>query len=359
LIPVMSPRLPELSKISKYLSKIDENRVYTNFGPLVQMLSEKLAEYFDVNRENILLMNNGTLALSGGVFTGSGTNDSWDLPAFTFVATEKAVCYASRAYSLHDVTENDWTLDSSVSDFTGKNVVATAPFGDDPFLIVNQFNGTDRLVIDAASCFDACRSMGKSTPINFLTMVSLHATKLVSTGEGAVLVGPSDWIEEVRKWSNFGFNGKRESEGSGINAKMSEYNAAVGLASLENWNDDRESWEISLNSYNNFARSLGWSLQPSVERGHVTSTCVLKVNSAVEKLVISQRFLNAGIETRDWWGKGLHHQFPMDGKILQDFPITDSIVNTTIGIPIYPGLPMKDLSLIKQILSDCKEYCDK
>ena len=351
----MRPRLPELSKISKYFSMIDQNRIYTNFGPLVELLSEKLAEYFEVGRENILLMNNGTLALSGGVSTGSQIGDSWKLPAFTFVATEKAVSHASRLNTLHDITSDNWILDSSVSDFIGEKVVATAPFGDDPLFVAHQFTGTERLIIDAASCFDASRSMGRSTSINFLTMVSLHATKLVSTGEGAVLVGPSDWIREIKKWSNFGFNGKRESEGSGINAKMSEYNAAVGLASFESWNVDRESWGIMLSSYNDFVQSLGWRLQPSVERGHLSSTCVLKVSSATEKEVIRQRFSNVEIETRDWWGKGLHHQFPINEGILEEFPVTDLIANTTIGVPIFPGMSIEDSKLIKQILYDCKE----
>lgn len=355
----MKPRLPELSKISKYISMIDENRVYTNFGPLVQILSEKLAEYFEVDRENVLLMNNGTLGLLGGVFTSSEATDLWHLPAFTFVATEKAVIHAARLSLLHDITKDNWILDSTASDLKWSHVVATAPFGDDPLLIADRFSGTERLIIDAASCFDASRSLGRSRSINFLTMISLHATKLVSTGEGAVLIGPSDWIEEIRKWSNFGFNGKRESEGSGINAKMSEYNAAVGLASLENWEDDRASWGMLLTDYKDFAATLDWRIQPSVNRGHLTSTCVLNVNSVQEKQEIRKRFSTAGIETRDWWGKGLHNQFPLEGKLLHGFPVTDFISDTTIGIPMFPGLSKEDSILIKQVLSDSKENCDR
>ena len=355
----MKPRLPELSKISKYISMIDENRVYTNFGPLVQILSEKLAEYFEVDRENVLLMNNGTLGLLGGVFTSSEAKDLWHLPAFTFVATEKAVIHAARISVLHDITKDNWILDPTTSDLKWSHVVATAPFGDDPLFVADQFSGTERLIIDAASCFDASRSLGRSRSINFLTMVSLHATKLVSTGEGAVLIGPSDWIEEIRKWSNFGFNGKRESEGSGINAKLSEYNAAVGLASLEHWKADRESWGELLAHHNDFVETLGWRIQPSANRGHLTSTCVLNVNSVHEKEQIRKRFSTAGIETRDWWGKGLHNQFPVEGKLLHGFPVTDFVSDTTIGIPMFPGLSKEDSILIKQVLSEIKEHCDR
>ena len=355
----MKPRLPELSKISKYLSIIDHNRVYTNFGPLVQRLSEKLAQYFEVGRENVLLVNNGTLGLLGGVFTSSEAADCWHLPAFTFVATEKAVVHASRLTSLHDITKEDWILELNSSELKWNHVVATAPFGDDPLFIADRFSGTERLIIDAASCFDASRAIGKNRSIDFLAMISLHATKLVSTGEGAVLIGPSDWIEEIRKWSNFGFNGKRESKGSGINAKMSEYNAAVGLASFDGWEGDRESWGLLLDGYSDFAESLGWRIQPSVKRGFLTSTCVLNVNSVHEKEVIRKRFFNAGIDTRDWWGKGLHHQFPSGDKSMRDFPVTDFVSETTIGIPMYLGLSQEDSSLIKRILSECREECDR
>ena len=353
-IPVMKPSLPNVETISPYWRRIDESRIYSNFGPLNEELTLKLAQYFRVDAENVLLVSNGTLALQAAVATSSMSRSKWVIPSWTFIATAQAVVSAGSEVEFEDVNPDTWALLSD-SNRSVSGVIAVAPFGSQVKLESWALESTRHpVVIDAASCFDACRDLSLVNKYNIAVMISLHATKLVTTGEGGVIVGPKAWIAEMKKWVNFGFYGDRVARRTGTNAKLSEYQAAVGLASLDQWESTHASWLIRLKKMSEGLRENNILVQPAIAEGRVTSTLIALLNNHEAKVSLERRLFAAEIDSRDWWGAGIHNmpafQIPIADKKIK-VPITEDLAGRTIGLPMYVDLSDQEIEKILEAVA--------
>ena len=354
MIPVMKPRLPSERQIRKYLRRIDDARVYTNFGPLCNELTIRLAEYFGVNQEELILLSNGTLALQGAITTSTGPGHVWNCPSWTFVATGQAITSSGCTPNFVDVDHLSWIASSTFKEKSSSAI--TVPFGAQPQLHQHpETNKESFKLFDAASCFDACFNIGRSQGVSphSAIMVSLHATKLMTTGEGGVLIGPSDWIQEVRKWSNFGFYGDRIAKVIATNAKMSEYQAAIGLASLDSWSETRELWQNTIEKLKKAMEGIGIKGQPALNNGFVTSTFVAVLPSVTAKKLVLEALDENGIESRDWWADGVH-KMPIFSKFAPAEPLvnTEFLSMHTLGIPLYIDLAQKDIESIARVIDN-------
>jgi dTDP-4-amino-4,6-dideoxygalactose transaminase len=351
-IPVMKPLLPSVESLVPYLQSIDDTRIYSNFGPLNQALSSRLADYFNVDVDNVLLVSNGTLALQASVATSSVSNAHWTIPSWTFVATAQAVVSAGCRISFEDVKEDTWGLTGSNHRVTD-GVIGVIPFGGSTKLsewIVE--SARHPVILDAASCFDSCRDLSLVNKHDISVMVSLHATKLVTTGEGGVLIGPKAWIAEAKRWINFGFFGDRIARRTGTNAKLSELQAAVGLASLDQWGASRESWSTRVQSLGLGLREFNVRVQPAVEEGFVTSTLVALFASSDEKIAAIAKLTKAKIESREWWGAGVHNMPAFKSSAeYYSLPITESLADRTVGLPLYVDMTDEDIERVLTALS--------
>lgn len=346
-IPVMRPKLPEQRLIAKYIKRIDQNRIYTNYGPLQEELTSRLARHFGVDDDQVLLVANGTLALQGAIETVSQVTEKWILPSWTFVASAEAVVSARREIVFGDVDSDTWTLQfSNKSDHLSHMMVA--PFGAAPKLVEwQQSQNGGPLLIDAASCFDACKNLQYDQLTQTVVMVSLHATKLVTTGEGGVLVGDASWLADVKQWSNFGFRGRRVADIRGTNAKLSEYGAAIGLASLDEW-ERTQSVLLSLTArYVSALCSVGLSVQPGLEDGTVSSTIVARFPSRSAKESAELSLRRHGVATRAWWSEGVHRMDSFaDCEKREDLVVTEALGDTTLGLPFYVDMSEQDLDRV-------------
>ena len=254
-IPVMRPQLPSTKRLVPYLTKIDETRIYTNHGPLARAFEERLAEHFGLAPRSVTAVANATLGLALALAAqGAQPGTLCIIPAWTFVATAHAAVMAGLIPYFVDVDTKTWTLDSNRID----QEVARAPGPVSAVVPVAAFGqpvdvaAWDRIrsrtglavVIDAAAGFDSLRP--GATP----AVVSLHATKVLGVGEGGfVACTDVSLIRSIRSRANFGFHRTRQAVTSAVNAKLSEYHAAVGLAALDEWATVREEWMCLARAY--------------------------------------------------------------------------------------------------------------
>ena len=348
-IPVMKPLLPTGDQVLPYLKKIDSSRLYSNFGPLNEHLTRRLADYFSVEVDNVLLVSNGTLALQAAVATSSIPGSTWIIPSWTFIATAQAVVSAGSKVKFEDVDLNTWALLPDTSRLA-HGVIPVVPFGGQVQLEPWALESTRRpIVIDAASCFDSCQNLSLVNKYNISVMVSLHATKLVTTGEGGVIVGPKAWIAEMKKWTNFGFYGDRTARRTGTNAKLSEYQAAVGLASFDQWETTRESWYSRLKKLSEGLREGQITVQPAIIDGYVTSTLIALVENSEAKISLERRLSAAWIDSRDWWGAGVHNMPAFRSEVIAEqplLPVTEELASRTIGLPMFIDLNDNEIEKI-------------
>ena len=340
----MRPTLPSANELHPYLTRIDDAGIYSNFGPLHAQLADRFAEYFNVDSHQVALIANGTLALQAAVETVGEIGDTWILPAWTFVASGQAVLAARRRIHFADVESDTWELSPRDHHFARGHLVV-APFGSKPNLPAwSEIMGPK--IFDAAAGFDACRGIGQDIRDESMIMVSLHATKTLPAAEGAVLIGPADWVRRASRWANFGFAGSRFASGPGMNAKLSEYHAAIGLASLDSWNADRVAWERSRKLAVEVAQSLDLEIQPSFAQGLVTSTWNVQIPTSVDLAAVTQGLADEGIETRSWWPACVNDMSAFRMQTAEPLPNAKQLVDRVLGLPFGRWMEVDDFQRI-------------
>src|SRR5712691_5699531 len=123
-IPIMRPMLPSVKGLTAYLNKIDETRIYSNFGPLVVSLEERLAAHFALPRDTVTTVANGTLGLSLALAAQEPRPGTLCvLPAWTFVASAQASVMAGLRPFFVDVDPQTWAIDPDAI----RDVISRAP----------------------------------------------------------------------------------------------------------------------------------------------------------------------------------------------------------------------------------------
>jgi dTDP-4-amino-4,6-dideoxygalactose transaminase len=352
MIPVLRPKLPSADRIGPYLARMDRSRWYSNFGPLVCEFEERLASHFNIDDGTIATVANGTLGLVAAIMAqGAPPGTLCVVPAWTFVASVNAVVLAGLTPYFVDVDASTWALEPNdveerIADAPGPvgAVMVVAPFGQ-PIEYAAWDDFTRRtglpVVIDAAAAFDTLRVC--ENPI----VVSLHATKILGTGEGGFVASRNkSVIQNIRQRSNFGFDRHRNCVVAALNAKLSEYHAAVGLASLDAWNNTREEWMSVASAYRRAAaKSNGVNLQLGFGETWVSSTCIVSVEERVHANAL-RALAAVEIQTRLWWGNGAHRQPATAVFRGADLPVTESLARSAIGVPLYRDLQVDQVQRI-------------
>lgn len=236
------PLAPDLKKLEKYLSLVNQHGWYTNFGPLHQLLTDRLEEYLGV--ENLLLVSNGTMALQ--VATQALRVQNVITTPFSFVATASALLWQKTDLSFCDIDPLSYNLShKSVEDALAKqgfdSVLATHVFGNP--CEVSAFDSLSKqhklkVIYDAAHAFGV--NVGEKSVLGFgdASTLSFHATKVFHTLEGgAVVFKKNDDFKLAKELINFGIKDDGSIGQPGINAKLNEYQCAVGLTLLDTIDD--------------------------------------------------------------------------------------------------------------------------
>ena len=239
MIELNKPVNPDLKTLTKYLERVNESGWYTNFGPLHQELTERLKKYLGV--ENLLLVSNGTLALQVAC-KALGVKSVLTTP-FSFVATSSSVLWQDMKLSFSDIDEESFNLSfdgacealSLDTDIDG--IIATHVFGNpcdiNNFQRLSEDKGI-KIIYDAAHAFDI--KVNGDSVLNFgdASTLSFHATKVFHTVEGgAIVFKDKKQYEKAKRLINFGMDENGDIKEIGINAKLNEYQCAVGLTILD------------------------------------------------------------------------------------------------------------------------------
>jgi dTDP-4-amino-4,6-dideoxygalactose transaminase len=237
-IYVTQPVLPPLEEFIPYLQQIWDNKMLTNGGPFHQQLEAALCQYLGV--EHISLFTNGTIALVTALQALRVTGEVITTP-YSFVATSHSLLWNGIKPVFVDIDPNTLNLDpSKIEAAITPQTTAIMPvhcYGhpcdvDAIQKIADNYNL--KIIYDAAHAFGV-RCHGESIlKHGDLSVLSFHATKVFNTFEGGAIVCP-DAKTKVRidQLKNFGHVGETSVVAPGINGKMSEFNAALGLLQLK------------------------------------------------------------------------------------------------------------------------------
>lgn len=356
-IKLLVPDLPCPESIAPFLARMHERHWYTNFGPLVQELESKVRNLIPCvapSGAQVLATASGTLALELAVrLLGLPVGRRVLLPSLNFPAAAHVLVNAGLVPLFTDVDAHSGVLTPDIArqiltHVSAAAVVPVAAFGQPlPSESWDQFYETTGVPV----IIDAAPALGHHVVGRHVTVVfSLHATKPFGIGEGGLLASANDgFIQRGRQACNFGYRNARVT-GIGLNAKMSEVHAAVGLAQYERW-----SWLQS-------ERSRLWSTYMD-QLGHIEGICPPKGfdkgNQAVLQLrlpcaarPVAKDLAYAGIETRQWYCPPLHQQpaFADVQRInpqgTRDLTITDELARVSLGLPFHTRLSPADIARV-------------
>ncbi len=205
------------------------------------------------------------------------------------------------------------------------------------------------VLIDAAAAHDTVRA--GETP----AVVSLHATKILGAGEGGYVVcRRPDLIVSVKKRSNFGFYGSRDAQVAAFNAKMSEYHAAVGLASMDAYDVDTARFRGVARVYRDrLAARTDIEFQPGFGTQWSGSVCVARFAGG-DKQRIAAHLGAAGADSRSWWGDGVHTQSAFADVPRLPLPVTELLARETLGVPYFLDLSEDDVTRVCAMLDDLR-----
>ena len=237
-IYVTKPFLPELSDFVPYLERIWASHQLTNDGPYHQEFEQELARHLGV--AHVSLFANGTLALLTALQALRVVGEVITTP-FSFVATSHVLTWNRIQPIFVDIDPNTFNLDpEKIESAITPQTTAILPvhvYGTPCNVgriaeIAAQRNL--RVIYDAAHAFDVRYNNRNIAEYGDLSMLSFHATKVFNTFEGGAVVSNSAAMKlRIDRLKNFGFVDEVTVVECGINGKMNEFQAALGLLQLK------------------------------------------------------------------------------------------------------------------------------
>ncbi|MFX4284297.1 DegT/DnrJ/EryC1/StrS family aminotransferase [Aliarcobacter butzleri] len=355
MINVTKTYLPNKEKYKKYIDEIYENEWLTNNGPLVQRLEKRLAEYLGV--KNIVLVSNGTIALEIAYRT-LGLKGFVITTPFSFVATTSSLVTNQLLPIFADIDENTFNLNSkNIENLITPNTSAILPvhvFGnacqvEEIKRIANKHNL--KVIYDAAHAFDVKYKDQSILNHGDISTLSFHATKLFHSIEGgALIINDDELVQKAKYLINFGIKNAEEIPHLGTNAKMNEFEAAMGLCVLDDMEEIKEKRKIVIENYRKELKDLV-QFQEQNENATENYSYFPVVFNREEQLLKVQKALNdKQIFPRRYFYPSLDTLEYIEPK--QECKISRDISKRILCLPIYAELEKDIQEAIIKIIKE-------
>ncbi|MDT8416129.1 MAG: DegT/DnrJ/EryC1/StrS family aminotransferase [Flavobacteriaceae bacterium] len=354
MIPVTKTFLPPQEEYQAILQEAWDAGWITNRGTLVKRLEAVLQAYLGIAPP--IMTTNGTLPLQIALNLFGKGGEIITTP-FSYVATTSSIVWQGCTPVFVDIHPDYFTIDETQIEaaITPKTtaILATHVFGNpchvDAIEAIAQKHGL-KVIYDAAHAFGV-QYHGKSLlSYGDVSTCSFHATKLFHTGEGGMMLCPdADTYHQLFYRHNFGHNGALAFHGLGINAKMSELQAAMGLAVLPyvaGLIAARKKVVEVYDAHLDFTRLRRLDLRPGTEWNYSYYPVVFESETA---LLQAEKALNAQqIFPRRYFYPGLHH---LPYVQAQDLPVCDAVYKSVLCLPVYQNLSIEDIKKITETLN--------
>ncbi len=354
-VDVQRPLLPTAAALHPYLALIDDRRWYSNRGRLVQILEQRLSDRFGCPAQAVLSFASGTVALEAAILGHAG----WArpdrplalLPSYTFVATAQAALRAGYTPYIVDVDPATWALDPGALAYhpalgQAGLILPVAAYGRCPDLaaweVVQETTGVP-VVVDAAAAFERFVEAPGRISARVPAVLSFHATKSFTTVEGgAVLLADQAALLRLAQIANFGMDDSRTCRMPGLNGKLSEYHAAVGLACLDEWPARAARYRAVAAAYAEAAANWPGRI---VTLPEISSAYVLwEAPDGLAADRAAAALAAVGHVTRRWYGAGLHAQPFFADAQADPLPVTSDLSARHLGLPAAIDLTVEEIA---------------
>jgi dTDP-4-amino-4,6-dideoxygalactose transaminase len=353
MINVTKPFLPPVHEYQDYVNQIWDRNWLTNNGPLVNELELRLKEKLNIN--HLLFLNNGTIALQIAIKALQIKGEVITTP-FSYVATTSSIVWEGCKPVFVDIDPDTFNIDpvkieAAITQNTSA-IIATHTYGNPCDIDAIQVLADKyklKVIYDAAHCFGT-KYKGKTVfEFGDITTTSFHATKLFHTIEGgAVFTSNPELLKKMAYMRNFGHNGPIDFAEVGINAKNSEFHAAMGLVNLKYVDRILENRKKQYEQYNNWMKFLhlktikitkgadfNYSYYPVLFN---SETALLKATTLLnEHLIYTRRYFYPALDNLTYVEK-------------RHVPVCDAVSDKVLCLPMYYNLSMEEIDYICRLL---------
>ncbi|OCB44015.1 hypothetical protein A5677_06270 [Mycobacterium malmoense] len=363
-IPFIRPTFPGPSEVAADLEEIVRGNWYTNFGPKEREFARALGDYLGGGL-HVATLANGTLALIAAlhVTVGHGMRNRYLLmPSFTFVAVAQAALWVGYRPWFIDIDARTWQPDvlsaRAILEHARDQVVG--------ILLPNVFGVGNPdigawedlaaewelpVVIDSAAGFGSAYEDGQRVGgRGSCEIFSFHATKPFAVGEGGALVSRDPkLVERTYQFQNFGFSASRDATELGMNAKLQELNAAIGLRQLVGFDRRLGNRRDAFERYRVELHHHGLRFQPNAASSSLcfASACC---TSPDHKLSVVASLREAAIQARDYYNPPLHlnKYFAANPELMKcgDLPVTVDLCSRIVSLPIHDHMAPDDIARV-------------
>lgn len=368
-IYVTRPLLPPLEALQARLADVWAARWLTNDGQQHQQLTKAIGQYLDA--PHVSLFNNGTIALLAAV-RALGMRGEVITTPFTFPATPHAISWSGATPVFCDIDPKTLTLDparveASITSRTS-GILAVHVYGI-PCDVEALQGIADRyglkVVYDAAHAFGTRINGVGIGNFGDASMFSFHATKLFHTAEGAALTArTAASLEAFDHLKNFGILGQEEVDVVGINGKMNELQAALGLTVLDCVPEELRKRRAIIARYGERLGELaGVTLMP--ELPGVESSCqyfVVRIDRLAfgcSRDAVFERLKKYNVLSRKYFyplcsDYDCYRALPSSAPGLM--PVAAEVVGQVLCLPLYGTLALSDVDIICDMIREIQEH---
>lgn len=363
-IYVTQPDLPPLDEFIPYLEEIWDNKILTNGGPFHQQLEKALCEYLGV--KHISLFANGTLALITALQTLCVTGEVITTP-YSFLATAHSLLWNGIKPVFVDIDPNTFNINPD-------NIEAAITSQTSAILPVHCYGhpcDVDRIqkiadnhglkvIYDAAHAFGVQDKGGSILRHGDLSALSFHATKVFNTFEGGAIICPDAKTKQrIDHLKNFGLADETTIIAPGINGKMNEIQAAMGVLQLSYVDEaivNRQKADVLYRKYLKSIEGICIPDIPITERHNYSYFPILIENSySLTRDELHEKLKSQGIFSRRYF-------YPLisDFSVYRELPSASSgsltqaadVAERVLCLPIYPALEASQIKTISQLIME-------
>ena len=359
-INVTRSSMPSYEEYCEAIKPIFESRWLTNMGPIHNEFAEKVSDYMGV--ENISLFTNGHLALCCAIKALGLTGEVITTP-FTFASTTHAIVDCGLTPVFCDVEPDTYTIDvNKIEALITENTSAIVPvhvYGNVCDVekieeIAKKHNL--KVIYDAAHVFGVkVKGRGIGT-FGDVSMFSFHATKVFNTIEGGCLTyGDSALTDKIKSLRNFGMTGPETVDCVGTNAKMNEFQAAMGLCNLRYIDGELQKRSEAEKRYRARLGGIdGIKLCPAQEGvlgNHAYFPVVFEKSLfGKNRDEVAEILAENGIYARKYFYPLTNEFSCYKGKFKGETPLAKEISENILTLPMYADLSLDDVDKICDII---------
>ena len=368
LIPITKPTLPPFEEFKKEFEEFFSTGMITNHK-YVKKFEEALQNYLGVRHVIAISSCTSGLMLS---MKSMGLKGEVILPSFTFSATGHAVMWNGLTPKFVDINPKTFQIDiQKVREAITPNtcaIIGVHLFGapapvEELEEIAREHNL--KLIFDSAHAMGSKRDGKHIGNFGDVEIFSCSPTKLMVTGEGGIVATNDDEIaRKIRIGRNYGDPGDYDCEFTGLNARMPEFNALLGLKSLEMLDQNIENRNALVQVYKReLARIPGLSFQEISENDRTTfkdfSLLIKKEEFGLSREQLLEALKKKNILSKRYFYPPLHMQRAYTQYREQYdsiLPVTNFVTHNILSVPLYSHMAEKD---IIRVCNAIKEIRDK